>query len=134
MKVSRHEYVYHVCNTYQPINRSLLSFSLGLIIIIYSTPDFLPHCPSSLPPVLSSSLPPPPAGFTPEKQQKKTKEFSGGWRMRIALARALFIQPTLLLLGTVNCILLTVYCVLCIVYCILNAFNRMELNYFCIAL
>ena len=38
-------------------------------------------------------------GFTPEKQQKKTKEFSGGWRMRIALARALFIQPTLLLLG-----------------------------------
>jgi ATP-binding cassette subfamily F protein 2 len=37
-------------------------------------------------------------GFTPEKQQKKTKEFSGGWRMRIALARALFIQPTLLLL------------------------------------
>lgn len=38
-------------------------------------------------------------GFTPAKQGKKTKEFSGGWRMRIALARALFIQPTLLLLG-----------------------------------
>jgi ATP-binding cassette subfamily F protein 2 len=37
-------------------------------------------------------------GFTPEKQKKMTKEFSGGWRMRIALARALFIQPTLLLL------------------------------------
>ena len=37
-------------------------------------------------------------GFTVEKQNKKTKEFSGGWRMRIALARALFIQPTLLLL------------------------------------
>jgi len=37
-------------------------------------------------------------GFTPEKQRKKTKDFSGGWRMRIALARALFIQPTLLLL------------------------------------
>lgn len=37
-------------------------------------------------------------GFTPDKQSKKTKEFSGGWRMRIALARALFIQPTLLLL------------------------------------
>ena len=37
-------------------------------------------------------------GFTPETHQKKTKDFSGGWRLRIALARALFIQPTLLLL------------------------------------
>ncbi|KAJ1415980.1 P-loop containing nucleoside triphosphate hydrolase protein [Ochromonadaceae sp. CCMP2298] len=37
-------------------------------------------------------------GFTKETQHKKTKDFSGGWRMRIALARALFIQPTLLLL------------------------------------
>jgi len=37
-------------------------------------------------------------GFTKEMQQKKTREFSGGWRMRIALARALFIKPTLLLL------------------------------------
>jgi len=37
-------------------------------------------------------------GFTAEMQRKKTREFSGGWRMRIALARALFIKPTLLLL------------------------------------
>ena len=37
-------------------------------------------------------------GFTAEMQKKKTKEFSGGWRMRIALARALFIDPTCLLL------------------------------------
>ncbi|XP_018010153.1 ATP-binding cassette sub-family F member 3 [Hyalella azteca] len=37
-------------------------------------------------------------GFTREMQQQATKKFSGGWRMRIALARALFTQPDLLLL------------------------------------
>ena len=37
-------------------------------------------------------------GFTKEMQAKKTKEFSGGWRMRIALARALYIKPTMMLL------------------------------------
>lgn len=37
-------------------------------------------------------------GFTKEMQGRPTKSFSGGWRMRISLARALFVQPTLLLL------------------------------------
>ena len=35
-------------------------------------------------------------GFTKEMQQKKTRDFSGGWRMRIALARALFVDPSML--------------------------------------
>jgi ABC-type oligopeptide transport system ATPase subunit len=37
-------------------------------------------------------------GFDSEMQNRPTKEFSGGWRMRISLARALFIEPTLLML------------------------------------
>ena len=37
-------------------------------------------------------------GFTSETMAKKTREFSGGWRMRISLARALFVHPDLLLL------------------------------------
>ncbi|MEW5312400.1 MAG: hypothetical protein WDW38_004039 [Sanguina aurantia] len=37
-------------------------------------------------------------GFTPIMQKRATTSFSGGWRMRISLARALYIQPTLLLL------------------------------------
>merc|ERR1739844_784940 len=37
-------------------------------------------------------------GFNTAMQNKKCKDYSGGWRMRIALARALFIKPHLLLL------------------------------------
>ncbi|XP_019849794.1 PREDICTED: ATP-binding cassette sub-family F member 1-like [Amphimedon queenslandica] len=37
-------------------------------------------------------------GFTVEMQGRATIKFSGGWRMRVSLARALFMEPTLLLL------------------------------------
>ncbi|CDF33106.1 unnamed protein product [Chondrus crispus] len=37
-------------------------------------------------------------GFDSVTIKKKTKDMSGGWRMRVALAKALFIQPTMLLL------------------------------------
>jgi len=37
-------------------------------------------------------------GFDKPQQEKKLKEFSGGWRMRVGLASALFNEPDLLLL------------------------------------
>ncbi|MCQ0971238.1 ATP-binding cassette domain-containing protein [Paracoccus sp. TK19116] len=37
-------------------------------------------------------------GFSPEDQARPSRDFSGGWRMRVALAGVLFAQPDLLLL------------------------------------
>ncbi|MBV9549221.1 MAG: ABC-F family ATP-binding cassette domain-containing protein [Alphaproteobacteria bacterium] len=37
-------------------------------------------------------------GFSAEEQERPTREFSGGWRMRVALAAILFTAPDLLLL------------------------------------
>lgn len=37
-------------------------------------------------------------GFTTEMQGNQVKNFSGGWRMRIALARGLFLAPSMMLL------------------------------------
>jgi len=37
-------------------------------------------------------------GFTKAMMEKATKDMSGGWRMRVALAQALFVEPLLLLL------------------------------------
>ena len=37
-------------------------------------------------------------GFSQEMMHRATKDMSGGWRMRVALAKALFIKPAMLLL------------------------------------
>jgi len=37
-------------------------------------------------------------GFSKAMMNRPTNSFSGGWRMRVSLARALFIEPTLLML------------------------------------
>jgi len=37
-------------------------------------------------------------GFKKSMQTKKCSDFSGGWRMRIALARALYVRPSILLM------------------------------------
>jgi ATP-binding cassette, subfamily F, member 1 len=37
-------------------------------------------------------------GFSQNEQNRKFKEFSGGWKMRVSIARGLYMKPTLLLL------------------------------------
>ena len=37
-------------------------------------------------------------GFEGDDQERPTSDFSGGWRMRISIAKALYMEPTLLLL------------------------------------
>jgi len=37
-------------------------------------------------------------GFSQSDLQKPSKEFSGGWRMRIAIAKVIFSEPEILLL------------------------------------
>lgn len=37
-------------------------------------------------------------GFTQSDLNKASKEFSGGWRMRIAIAKVIFCEPEILML------------------------------------
>ncbi|KAJ3300177.1 hypothetical protein HK104_003787 [Borealophlyctis nickersoniae] len=62
-----------------------------------STPWTHPLSKRAQPPSILTSL-----GFSDERMNYKTKDLSGGWRMRVALARALFVKHTMLLLDEQN--------------------------------
>ena len=69
----------------------ILAIQLRSAYIIHSYFPFHTHVLNGI--LLGITL-----GFTREMRQRKCRDFSGGWRMRISLARALFVRPTLLLL------------------------------------
>jgi ATP-binding cassette subfamily F protein 2 len=49
-------------------------------------------------------------GFTTEMQTQRCRDFSGGWRMRISLARALFLDSSILLLDGEPCMQIVLAC------------------------